>query len=175
MRLCRRPAWLSSSPRSRSESRVWRSSLRAEVRSCAPSKITVAKMTATSVLSAAIERMRQRIGSERSICSKPAALRPFSAVPLKGVSRCKSGLAGSLHGLDPPDQRSKLRIGAQLVAQGLGRILEGLVVDRVDDGDARLRRLLARPLLPAQPLLAHVFARFARGGAEDGAILGRQV
>src|SRR5215510_7601640 len=175
MRFCRRAVWLSSSTSRRSESRDWRSSLRASVRSPAPSQMTPAQMTATIVLSAAISRIRQRIGSARSASRKAMVLRLPASMPVDRMACCKSVLSFSSHGFDPLDQGPKSWVGAHGVAQRLGRILERLAVDIADDTDARFDRQSLRALLPVQPLLAHILARLLGGFAENHAILGRQV
>src|SRR5262245_241771 len=99
--------------------------------------MTPAQMTATIVLSAAISRIRQRIGSARNASRKAKVFRVPVSTSLDRMACCKSVLRFSSHGFDPLDQGAKPRVGAHGVAQRLGRILERLAVDIADNGDAR--------------------------------------
>src|SRR5262245_48988152 len=140
--------------------------------------MTAAQMMATIVLSAAMSRIRQRIGSARTASRKAMVLRPPGSVPLDRITCSKRILYSQLslaQRFDPLDQGSIAWIGAHGVAQRPGGILERLAVDVADHAHARLDRLLLRAPLPVQPLLAHVAARLARGLTKDHAVLARQV
>src|SRR5215813_10279938 len=132
--------------------------------------MTPAQMTATIVLSAAMSRIRQRIGSARNASRKAKVLRVPASTSLDRIGCCKSVLRFSSHGFDPLDQGSEFRVGTHGVAQWFGRILERLAVDIADNCDAGFDGLLLRAPLPVQPLLAHVPARLLGGLPEDHAI-----
>src|SRR5918995_249752 len=150
MRPCRRTASASSWVSNRSESRVCRSSLRASVRMRAPSQMTAANTNTTMALSAASDRMRQRIGSCRIAWCELAAPGLPAVVRSDAAFSCKSGPLISLQRFDPLDQRTKSRVLAHLVAQRSGGGLERLAVDLVDHRHAGICRLLAGLLLPRQ-------------------------
>src|SRR5262245_11852479 len=145
MRFCRPLAWLCSCASSRSESRVCRRSLRALVSTWALLQMPMAKMMTMTVLSAAIDRIRQRIGRPRSTRHEPMVFRPFAARWLNKASGCKRVLNSSLHRLDALDQRPQFSVGAGLLDQEPGRILERFAVNIVDD-DPGFDRLPARAL-----------------------------
>ncbi len=63
----------------RSDSRTWRTSPQAEPSTCVPFQISPTSTTTTAEFSAAIDRMRQRIGTARSIADQTRAQPPERA------------------------------------------------------------------------------------------------
>src|SRR3981189_1576212 len=159
MRFCRRPVSLSSSAKILSDSRTCRTSSQAEPSTWAPFQIRPASTTTTAEFNAAIDRMRQRIGTARNswtIRKRPRAARPAG----RSTDPSCCGLpANSLHLANSFDQ---LRQGGILPRLGVDAghcCLERLAVDIRNNPDAGGFRLLARALLEIAPLLAHEAAR----------------
>src|SRR5262245_9880249 len=137
--------------------------------------MTAANTNNAMALSAASESTRQRIGSRRIAWCGPAAPWLAAVVCCGAAFSCKAIPRCSLQRFDPLDQRTKSRVPAHFVAQRSGGGLEGLAVDGVDDCHAHAQGALARLLLPAQPLFAHITRGFARGCAKDHALVGQKL
>src|SRR5215208_4796055 len=179
IRLCRRPASLSSETRSFSDCRTWRSSIQAPLKALAPSQIRNRRMSASAELRTAMPRMRQRTGRRRM--ARCRALRSSrsraAAVRLAGAGPAGAGPAiGAASGdvANAVDKRLDLRIGQRAFVNAGHGPLERRPVNVLDDGDAAELGLAARALLPDAPLLAHEDAGFARRLAEDRLVLGRE-
>src|SRR4051812_17336831 len=115
-----------------------------------------ASTTTTSEFSAAIDRMRQRIGTERT---RPTILTRPRVARLAGRSAASSCLAvtraNSLYLADARDQRRRTGTALRLGVDSGHRRLEGLAVEVGHDGHAGGFRLPARTLLELLPFVAH--------------------
>src|SRR3954468_424058 len=178
MRLCRRPASLSSETRSFSDWRTWRSSIQAPLKALAPSQIRNRRISASAELRTAMPRMRQRTGRRRMARCRAlrssrsrAAVRPASAGPAD-AGPAKGAASGDV--ANAVDKRLDLRIGQRAFVNAGHGPLERRPVNVLDDGDAAELGLAVRALLPDAPLLAHDDAGFARRVAEDPLVVGRE-
>src|SRR3984957_4075204 len=169
MRLCSRPDSVPSRESSMSDWRTWRTSVQAEERIFAPLASSAARITTAMQLRTAIERMRQRIGTERTIRSRPpVASLPLRSERLPNDAWWSSAIKdGSLHLADAIDHRAddgiRGGLGIDLRHRGFERLAVEVGHDRHTGlaGDARRLGLQRRPLLP------HEAVRFPRGIAED--------
>src|SRR6266480_1589113 len=156
MRFCRRLVSLSSSARILSDSRTCRTSSQAEPSTWAPFQIMAESTTTTAEFNAAIDRMRQRIGTARSsptMRKRPHAARPGgrSAVSSwRGVPK-----TNSLHLANAFDQCRGGRIVLRFCIDSSHRDFERLAVEVGDDRDPRRLRPPPRLLLEILPLLVH--------------------
>src|SRR3954470_16203791 len=173
IRFCSRPVSLSSSARILSDSRTCRTSSHAEPRICAPLQIMPASTTTTSEFSPAIDRIRQRIGTERTRPTMPTRPRVARLAGRSAVSSCRAVTrANSLYLANSRDQCRRSRTELRLCIDSGHRGLECLAVEVADDGDAGRFRLAARLLLEVFPFFAHEPARLLRGFAKQLSLLG---
>src|SRR6202140_164659 len=175
MRFCRRPVSLSSSANILSDSRTCRTSSQAEPSTWAPFHIMAASTTTTAEFSAAIDRMRQRIGTARTsptIRERPRAARLAGR---SAISSCRGvPKASSLHLANSFDQFNGRGIALRLGVDSRHRGFERLSVEIGSDRYACGFRLPARPLLEILPLLAHELTGSDRRLAKDLSIFARQ-
>src|SRR3984893_1197263 len=134
-----------------------------------------ASTTTTAEFSAAIDSMRQRIGTARS--SPTMRARPLAARPAgrSAASFCPGAAKTTL--LHLANAFGELCGGGVvfcLVVNCSHRRFKMLAVDVFLDGHACAFRLLARRFLDILPFLAHEVARAQRAFAEDLLILRRQ-
>src|SRR3954447_10870992 len=161
MRFCRRPVSLSSSARILSDSRTCRTSSQAEPRTWAPLQIMPASTSTTSEFNPAIDRIRQRIGTERTSPTMPT--RPRVARLTGRSSSCRAVTsANSLYLADSRDQRRSSRIALGLCVDSGHGGLESLAIEIAHDGDALRLCPPARLLLEFFPFLAHEAAGLLR-------------
>src|ERR1700760_2410284 len=169
MRLWSRPDSVPSSESSMSDWRTWRTSGHAEERTPAPLASSAARITTAMQLSTAIERMRQRIGTERTSRSRPpvasALLRserpPNDAWWSSAIKEC------SLHLADAVDHRGDDGIGGGFGIYLRHRRLERLAIEVGHDSHASLAPLPCRLRLQRHPLSAHEAVRLPRRVPED--------
>src|SRR6185295_12323508 len=139
-----------------SDSRTWRTSSHAEPSTCAPLQIMPASTSTTSEFSPAIDRIRQRIGTDRTRSTTPTRLR--AARPARGsvVSSCRAVTKVSLlHFTDSFDQLGSRRIALRFCVDVRHGGFERLAVDIGHDDHACGFRLPARTLLKVFPFRAH--------------------
>src|SRR4051794_5463193 len=154
-----------------SDSRTWRTSSQAEPSTLAPFHIIPASTSTTAEFSAAIDRMRQRIGTARTT---PTILERTRVARLTG--RSSASCRGSA-------KVRSLRLANAVHQRGHGWVALGLAVDR---RQCRLERLavelcyhrhssrsglLTRLLLKRSPFFTHEQTGADRGLPEDLAIL----
>src|SRR3954471_15283722 len=167
MRFCSRPVSLSSSARILSDSRTCRTSSQAEPRTWAPLQIMPASTSTTSEFSAAIERIRQRIGTERTKPTTPTRPRAARPAGRSGASSCGAVTkANSLNLANSRDQGGGSRIALGFCVDGCHCGLERLVVELGDDRHPGGFGLLARSSLEVVPFFAHEPVGLLRGLAE---------
>src|ERR1700728_1871953 len=157
-----------------SDSRACRTSSQADPRTWTPFQISATSTTTTAEFSAAIDRMRQRIGTART--SATSRERP-RAVRLAGNSVVPRWLAVSFNSVDLAnsfDQRRRLRIAPDPGINTGHRRFERLAVEVAHDRPARRFRPPARLLLEIFPSLAHEVARFLCGCAKCRLVFRRQ-
>src|SRR3954453_19833539 len=172
MRFCRRLVSLSSDARILSDSRTCRTSSQAEPSTLAPFQIRKASTITTAEFSAAIDRMRQRIGTARSTWTmrkRPRAAKPAGRSTVPSWFRAPSN---SLHLANSFDQLPDRGVALRLGIEPGHRRLERLAVEIRHDPDACGLRLLARAFLEIPPLFAHEAARSQRRLAKNLLVLG---
>src|ERR1044072_5972308 len=173
MRFCRRPVSLSSNARILSDSRTCRTSSQAEPRVCAPLQIMPASTSTTSEFNPAIDRIRQRIGTERTRPTIPTRPRVARLAGRSAASSCRTVTsATSLYLADSRDQRRGSRTALRLCVNSCHRSLESLAVEIAHDGHARCFRLPARLLFEIFPFFPHEAAALWRGLAKELSVLG---
>src|SRR5438270_3744757 len=134
-----------------------------------------ASTTTTSEFSAAIDRMRQRIGTERT---RPTILTRPRLARLAGRSAASSCLAvtraNSLYFADSRDQRCRAGTALGLCVDSGHRRLECLAIEIGHDGHAGGFRLPARTLLELLPFVAHEQIGLLRSLSKKVSLLGGQ-
>src|SRR3984893_16158417 len=174
IRFCSRPVSLSKSARILSDSRTCSTSPQAEPSTWAPLKIMAASTTTTAEFKAAIDRMRQRIGTARTrprIRARPRAARPFG----RSASSCRAvAKITSLHLANALDRFRGRGVALRLGVDPGHRGFERLAVEVGHDGHACIFRLEARSFLEVVPLLAPELTGPDRGLAKDRSIFRRQ-
>src|SRR3979411_892938 len=140
IRFCRRPVSLSSSAKILSDSRTCRTSSQAEPSTWAPFHIIAASTTTTAEFSAAIDRMRQRIGTARTSPTMRERPRAARLAGRTAISSCWAvPKANSLH----PDLVAAAAALGDQAAHALQR-LDGGIVLALGIGGAKFPRDRAR-------------------------------
>src|SRR4030088_3027230 len=134
-----------------------------------------ASTSTTSEFSAAIDKIRQRIGTERARSTTPTRLR---AARLAGRSVASSrrivAKANSLHVANSFDKSGSRRIALRLCIDARHGGLERFAIEIGHDGYAGGFRAPARTLLEVFPSFAHEKIGLQRGVAKKLAVIGRQ-
>src|SRR3979411_868101 len=158
IRFCRRPVSLSSSAKILSDSRTCRTSSQAEPSTWAPFQIMAASTTTTAEFSAAIDRMRQRIGTARTSPAMRARPRAARLAGRTAISSCWAvPKANSLH----PDLVAAAAALGDQAAHVLQR-LDGRIVLALGIGGAKFPRDLA--LRAPSKTAGQRLLRSAKGG-----------
>src|SRR3954471_13730794 len=104
-----------------------------------------ASTSTTSEFSPAIDRIRQRIGTERARSTTPTRLRAARLARRSVVSSCSDvSKADSLHLTNAFDQFGSCGIALGFCVDAGHRVFEGLAVEIGHDSHASCFRLLAR-------------------------------
>src|SRR5438270_7569774 len=115
-----------------------------------------ASTSTTREFSAAIDRIRQRIGTERTRPTTPTRLRAARLAGRSVASSCRIvAKANSLHLTNSFDQSGRRRIALRFCIDARHRVLERFAVEIGHDGYAGSFRAPPRTLLEVFPCFAH--------------------
>src|SRR5437868_7237994 len=134
-----------------------------------------ASTSTTSEFSPAIDRIRQRIGTDLTRPTMPTRPRVARLAGRSAVSSCRAVTsANSLYLADARDQRGGSRTALGLCVNPRHRGLECLPVEVADNRHAGGFRLASRLLLEVLPFFAHEAAGLLRGLAKQLSLVGRK-